>query len=126
MTREWDYSLLMLWLAAVTVGFVMVASASYPIGLKSGAPAHFVVRHGVYLFGGVVALGVCSVIPLRLWLDDPSSVVDRRVGAGGDGVAARARPHGQRQQPLDRRSDRSRFSRRKWPSSRWSCISPDI
>ena len=69
MTRQWDYSLMMLWLAAVTVGFVMVASASYPMGLKSGAPAHFVIRHGVYLLGGLAALGVCAVLPLRLWLD---------------------------------------------------------
>lgn len=68
MNRQWDYSLMMLWLAAVTVGFVMVASASYPMGLKSGAPAHFVIRHGAYLFGGTVALCVCAVVPLRLWL----------------------------------------------------------
>ncbi len=32
MTREWDYTLTMLWLAAVTVGLVMVASAAYPTG----------------------------------------------------------------------------------------------
>jgi cell division protein FtsW len=65
--REWDYTLTMLWLAAVTVGFVMVASASYPMGAALGAPARFVVRHGVYLLAGTVALGACLVVPLRIW-----------------------------------------------------------
>jgi cell division protein FtsW len=67
MTREWDYTLAMLWLAAVTVGFVMVASASYPLGTSRGAPASFVIRHGAYLLAGCVALGVCVVVPLRMW-----------------------------------------------------------
>jgi cell division protein FtsW len=67
MTREWDYPLIMLWLAAVTVGFVMVASASFPLGAAVGEPGRFIVRHAAYLFGGMVALGVCLVIPLRLW-----------------------------------------------------------
>ena len=59
---------MMLWLAAVTVGFVMVASASYPMGAAQfGAPAHFVIRHGVYLLGGTLALGSCVLLPLRVW-----------------------------------------------------------
>ena len=49
MTREWDYSLMMLWLAAVTIGFVMVASAAYPIALRNGAQAHLVVRNTTYI-----------------------------------------------------------------------------
>ncbi len=67
MSREWDYTLIVLWLAAVTVGFVMVASASFPLGVALGAPARFVVRHGAYLLLGAVALGVCVVVPLRAW-----------------------------------------------------------
>ena len=69
MTRQWDYSLMMLWLAAVTVGLVMVASAAYPIALRNGAQTHLVIRHGIYLFGGLTALFICAVVPLRLWLD---------------------------------------------------------
>lgn len=68
MTRQWDYSLMMLWLAAVTVGLVMVASAAYPIALRNGAQTHLVIRHGIYLFGGLTALFICAVVPLRLWL----------------------------------------------------------
>ena len=67
MSREWDYTLIVLWLAAVTVGFVMVASASFPLGVALGAPARFIVRHGAYLLLGAVALGVCLVVPLRVW-----------------------------------------------------------
>jgi cell division protein FtsW len=69
MMRQWDYSLMMLWLAAVTVGLVMVASAAYPIALRNGAQTHLVIRHGIYLFGGLAALCICAVVPLRLWLD---------------------------------------------------------
>ncbi len=68
MTRQWDYTLAVLWLAAVTVGFVMVASASYPLGTSNGAPAAFVIRHGAYLFVGTLALATCLFVPLRLWL----------------------------------------------------------
>lgn len=67
MTRDWDYTLILLWLAAVTVGFVMVASASFPLGAAVGEPGRFVVRHAAYLFGGTIALGACLVIPLRVW-----------------------------------------------------------
>ena len=67
MSREWDYTLIVLWLAAVTVGFVMVASASFPLGVALGTPARFIVRHGAYLLLGVAALGVCLVVPLRVW-----------------------------------------------------------
>jgi cell division protein FtsW len=68
MSRDWDYPLAGLWLVAVTIGLVMVASASYPRGAADGDPAHFVVRHGAYLLAGTVALGVCASLPLRVWL----------------------------------------------------------
>ena len=68
MTRDWDYPLAGLWLAAVTIGLVMVASASYPRGAADGDPAHFAIRHGAYLLVGAVALGVCATLPLRVWL----------------------------------------------------------
>ncbi len=67
MSREWDHTLIVLWLAAVTVGFVMVASASFPLGVALGSPARFVVRHGAYLLLGVAALAVCVAVPLRIW-----------------------------------------------------------
>src|SRR5262249_31989553 len=68
MNRDWDYPLGGLWLVAVTIGLVMVASASYPRGVADGDPAHFVVRHGAYLLAGTIALGVCATMSLRVWL----------------------------------------------------------
>jgi cell division protein FtsW len=65
MTRELDYALISLWLAAVTIGLVMVASASFP--LSAGEPGRFVVRHAAYLLAGSVALVTCLAIPLRWW-----------------------------------------------------------
>ncbi len=68
MSRDWDYTLVMLWLAAVTVGFVMVASASFPRAVALyGEPTHFIIRHGVYLCIGAIALGACAWLPLRVW-----------------------------------------------------------
>jgi cell division protein FtsW len=66
-TRDWDFALIMLWLAAVTVGFVMVASASFPLSAAAGEPGRFVVRHAAYLFVGTAALVACLAIPLRFW-----------------------------------------------------------
>jgi cell division protein FtsW len=66
-SREWDFTLITLWSAAVTVGLVMVASASFPLGESMGAPTRFVVRHAAYLLAATVALGACLVVPLRVW-----------------------------------------------------------
>jgi cell division protein FtsW len=68
MTRDWDYPLLTLWLVAVTVGLVMVASASFPLSAAGGEPGRFVVRHAAYLGAGAAALVACACVPLRVWL----------------------------------------------------------
>jgi cell division protein FtsW len=68
MTRDWDYALLMLWLVAVTLGLVMVASASFPVSAVGGEPGRFVVRHVAYLTAGAIALIACASVPLRIWL----------------------------------------------------------
>ena len=68
MNREWDFTLTMLWVAAVTVGLVMVASASFPQGeFIYHDPPRFVVRHAAYLVTGALALGICVMVPLRVW-----------------------------------------------------------
>jgi cell division protein FtsW len=67
MTRDWDYALLTLWLAAVTLGLVMVASASFPVSAMGGEPGRFVVRHTAYLAAGTVAMAACACVPLRVW-----------------------------------------------------------
>jgi cell division protein FtsW len=65
--RSADLTLVMLWVIALVVGVVMVASASYPMASSYGAPSYFVVRHGVYTLGGIAAFGFFAVLPLKLW-----------------------------------------------------------
>lgn len=67
MTRGVDLTLVMLWLIALVVGLVMVASASYPMASSFGTPSYFVVRHGLYVAAGVAAFGVCALMPLKVW-----------------------------------------------------------
>ena len=67
MTHRLDATLILMWLAVAVVGVVMVASASFPLDAATAAPAHYVVRHGVYLAGGLVLFGVFALVPLSLW-----------------------------------------------------------
>jgi cell division protein FtsW len=67
MTRNIDAALIMLWLAALTVGFVMVASASAPLAAAGASVGPFVVRHGAYLLTAMAACAVCALMPLRFW-----------------------------------------------------------
>ena len=67
MTRPADLTLVMLWMAALVVGVVMVASASYPMASSFGTPSYFVVRHGVYTAAGIAAFGFFALLPLKLW-----------------------------------------------------------
>ena len=67
MTGRLDATLLMLWIVALTVGVVMVASASFPLASTSMASGHYVLRHCVYLLGGLVLFGACALTPLSLW-----------------------------------------------------------
>ncbi len=67
MTRNLDSALLMLWLVALTIGFVMVASASAPLAGAATGVGPFVARHGVYVIVGIAACAACAATPLRFW-----------------------------------------------------------
>src|SRR4030095_1660569 len=66
-TYRADATLVLLWLAVLVVGVLMVASASFPLDAASRAPAHYVVRHGVYVAGGLLLFAACSFVPLSMW-----------------------------------------------------------
>ncbi len=68
MTRNLDAALVMLWLAALTVGYVMVASASAPLAGATASIGPFVARHGAYLIAGIAACAICAMVPLKFWL----------------------------------------------------------
>jgi cell division protein FtsW len=67
MPRDLDAALILLWVMAMTVGVVMVASAVTPLA-GDGALGQVVLRHGAYLAAGVVVFGVVAVLPLKVWL----------------------------------------------------------
>jgi cell division protein FtsW len=67
MMRSLDPTLLLLWLAALSVGIVMVASASAPLAGHAATLGPLLARHAVYVTGGLVLCGVCVALPLSFW-----------------------------------------------------------
>ena len=67
MPRELDTTLILLWVMAMTVGVVMVASAVTPLA-GDGALGQVVLRHGVYVSGGIVVFAIVAALPLKVWL----------------------------------------------------------
>lgn len=65
--RQVDTTLILLWVMAMTVGVVMVSSAVTPLG-GDGALGQVVVRHGVYVAGGIAVFGIAAILPLKVWL----------------------------------------------------------
>jgi cell division protein FtsW len=67
MMRALDPTLLLLWLVALAVGMVMVASASAPLaGVDAGA-GPYVARHALYLVAGFSVFAFCLWVPLAVW-----------------------------------------------------------
>ena len=68
---EVDVTLLWSGLALLLLGMVMVYSSSIAIAEASRAaannPAHYLLRHAVFLAVGLVAAGVAFQIPLATW-----------------------------------------------------------
>lgn len=63
-----DGLLLVAFLGMLGLGFVMVASASLPIGARDYAdPFFFVVRHGIALGLALTAGLICFAIPVKVW-----------------------------------------------------------
>jgi cell division protein FtsW len=67
MTARVDYTLVMLWVAALTVGLVMVASSTLPKSAPGTDIGFFVIRHLLYLSAGLALFAFCAVTPLKLW-----------------------------------------------------------
>lgn len=66
--RLYDLAMVFVCIALATFGFVMVTSASIPIGEKlHGNPFHFAIRHLIYLFLAAGLLLVTLQIPMRIW-----------------------------------------------------------
>ena len=65
---DMDWALLVCAAALVSLGFIMVASASMPIADRTfGNPFHFVLRHGAALVLALSAALSVLLVPIRVW-----------------------------------------------------------
>jgi cell division protein FtsW len=66
--RPYDISLLLFSLAIMSIGLVIVTSASMPVADRLyGNPFYFAIRHGIYIALAIFAALVVMQIPMRWW-----------------------------------------------------------
>lgn len=66
--RPYDVMLIILSLALLSIGLVIVTSASMPVGARLfDNPFYFAIRHGIYILLAISAALVVMQIPMRWW-----------------------------------------------------------
>ena len=66
--RPYDQGLILLAIALLSIGLIVVTSASMPVADRLfGNPFHFAIRHGIYIIGAMIAALVVMQIPMRWW-----------------------------------------------------------
>lgn len=66
--RPYDLDIILIALALLSVGLVIVTSASMPVAERLfGNPFHFAIRHGIYIFLAIIAGIVVLQMPMSLW-----------------------------------------------------------
>ncbi|MFT4994069.1 MAG: cell division protein FtsW [Paraglaciecola sp.] len=66
--RPYDVNLILLALALLSIGLVMVASASMPVADRlTNNPFHFAVRHGIYIVLAITTALIVMQIPMQWW-----------------------------------------------------------
>ncbi|WP_340676929.1 cell division protein FtsW [Paraglaciecola sp.] len=66
--RPYDAMLLLLSLVLLSIGLVIVTSASMPVADRLfNNPFHFAVRHGIYIVMAIIAALIVMQIPMRWW-----------------------------------------------------------
>ena len=66
--QPYDHALILLALALLSIGLVVVTSASMPVADRIfGNPFHFAIRHGIYIVLALIAAMVVMQIPMRWW-----------------------------------------------------------
>lgn len=64
----YDLPLILVTLALMTLGLIIVTSASMPVAEREyGNPFFFSMRHGIYLVMALIAGGIVLQIPMRYW-----------------------------------------------------------
>ncbi len=77
MPRDLDATLILLWVMAMTVGVVMVASAVTPVA-GDGLLGQAVLRHGVYVSGGIVVFCIIVICNLVVFVANDRSIAGWR------------------------------------------------
>lgn len=66
--RPYDLVLVLITLTLFAIGFVIVTSASMPIGEKlHGNPFHFAIRHAIYIGLALIAAMIVLNLPMNFW-----------------------------------------------------------
>ena len=66
--QPYDHSLLLLAIALLSIGLVIVTSASMPVADRLfGNPFHFAIRHGIYVLLAMLTALIVMQIPMRWW-----------------------------------------------------------
>ncbi|WP_188694170.1 cell division protein FtsW [Bowmanella pacifica] len=66
--RPYDLSLLLIALALMSIGMIIVTSASMPAAARIyDNPFHFAIRHGIYVVIALIASLVTMQLPMRWW-----------------------------------------------------------
>jgi len=66
--QPYDHSLILLAIALLSIGLVVVTSASMPVADRLfGNPFYFAIRHGIYVMLAMLAAMIVMQIPMRWW-----------------------------------------------------------
>ncbi len=67
-THPYDVTLILIALALMSIGVVIVTSASMPVADRlHDNPFYFAIRHGIYIVGAIVAAMVVLNLPMQFW-----------------------------------------------------------
>jgi cell division protein FtsW len=67
-THPYDATLILIALALMSIGVIIVTSASMPVADRlHGNPFHFAIRHGIYIVGAILAAIAVLQLPMQFW-----------------------------------------------------------
>ena len=67
-THPYDVTLILIALALMSIGIIIVTSASMPVADRlHDNPFYFAIRHGIYIVGAIVAAMVVLNLPMQFW-----------------------------------------------------------
>lgn len=67
-THPYDVTLILIALALMSIGVIIVTSASMPVADRlHDNPFYFAIRHGIYIVGAIVAAMVVLNLPMQFW-----------------------------------------------------------